>query len=97
MAKGMPKSQAFTVATETLQRTGVLKPGTEELTAKGVERQAMGAEGRAKDRAATYSGGRHKPSDYVYSKKTNRATLKGGMPRTTKSIEQEVFQSAFDD
>ncbi len=46
------------------------------LTAEGKKRQAMGADGRAKDRAAKQSGGAHKASDYVYDKRTNRATLK---------------------
>jgi hypothetical protein len=46
------------------------------LTAEGKKRQAMGADGRAKDRAAKQTDGKHKPSDYVYDKKTNRATLK---------------------
>lgn len=71
-AKGMPKSQSYAVATSQQQKAGNLKPGTSELTAKGAKRQAMGAEGRAKDRAAKAGGG--KPSDYTYSKKTNRAT-----------------------
>jgi hypothetical protein len=44
------------------------------LTVAGLRRQNMGAEGRAKDRAAKASG--RVPSDFVYSKKTNRATLK---------------------
>jgi hypothetical protein len=74
-AKGMPKSQAFAVATSQQQKAGNLKKGTQELTPKGAKRQAMGAEGRAKDRAAKASG--NNSSDYVYSKKTNRATLKG--------------------
>jgi hypothetical protein len=72
-AKGKPKSNAFAIATSQLQKHGVLKKGTQELTGKGAERQAMGAEGRAKDRAA--QGSRHAPGDYTYSKKTNRATL----------------------
>ena len=42
-----------------------------ELTAKGKKRQAMGAVGRAKDRAAKANGG--KPNDYKYNPKTNRA------------------------
>lgn len=45
------------------------------LTAQGKARQAMGASGRAKDRAAKQSG--HSPDDYTYDPKTNRATLKG--------------------
>jgi hypothetical protein len=45
-----------------------------KLTAKGRERQAMGADGRAKDRASKVSG---KPaSAYKYNAKTNTATLK---------------------
>lgn len=46
------------------------------LTAEGKQRQALGADGRAKDRAAKASGGAHKASDYVYDKRTNKATLK---------------------
>ncbi len=46
-----------------------------ELTARGEERQEMKAAGRAIDRAASESG--RPKSDYVYSSKTNRATLKG--------------------
>jgi len=64
----------YAVATSQLQKSGVLKKGTQKLTPKGAKRQAMGAEGRAKDRAAKYSG--KKSSEFVYSKKTNRATLK---------------------
>ena len=62
------------VATSQLQESGNLKEGTRELTKKGKKRQAMGASGRAKDRAAKDSG--RKKSDYKYSSKTNRATLK---------------------
>lgn len=46
------------------------------LTKLGRQRQAMGADGRAKDRAARASNGRHKPADYDYDPKTNLATLK---------------------
>jgi hypothetical protein len=49
-----------------------------ELTAAGKKRQALGNDGRAKDRASRYSEGRNKPSAYVYDAKTNRATLKKG-------------------
>lgn len=73
-AKGMPKSEAYAVATKTLQKSGSLKPGTQELTSKGNTRSDMGAAGRAKDRAAKANGG--KASDYVYSSKTNRANRK---------------------
>lgn len=56
-----------------LKKHGMLSAsGT--LTAKGKARQAMGNDGRAKDRAAKGTG--HKPSEYKYNAKTNRATLK---------------------
>lgn len=45
-----------------------------ELTQKGKKRQALGNDGRAKDRAAKRSG--KKASDYKYNSRTNRATLK---------------------
>lgn len=73
-AKGMDKSQAYAVATSQLQKHGVLKPHSQELTSKGKKRQEMGAAGRAKDRAA--KAGKHSASDYTYSKRTNRAKLK---------------------
>ncbi|MGZ3581796.1 MAG: hypothetical protein ACXVCO_10105 [Ktedonobacterales bacterium] len=74
-AKGKDKSSAFAIATSQLQKHGELKKGTQQLTPKGAQRQAMGAAGRAKDRASKYSG-RHAPSAYGYSAKTNQATLK---------------------
>lgn len=70
-AKGADKSKAFAIATAGLQKSGVLKKGTQELTPKGQKRQEMGAAGRAKDRAAKRSGG--DPADYSYNKKTNQA------------------------
>lgn len=73
-AKGKDKSTAYAIATSTLQKTGSMKEGTQKLTAKGKKRQAMGAAGRAKDRAATKAG--RSTSEYLYNKKTNRATLK---------------------
>lgn len=57
-----------------LKKEGLLN-STGELTPKGKERQALGAGGRAKDRAAKASG--HKTSEYSYDAKTNSATLKG--------------------
>ena len=60
------------VAMGRLTQYGILKDG--KLTEKGKKRQAMGASGRAKDRAAKASGRSEK--DYTYDKKTNRATLK---------------------
>jgi len=46
------------------------------LTAAGRARDAMTAEERAKDRAATRTG--RSASSFTYNPKTNRATLKAG-------------------
>jgi len=46
------------------------------LTTKGAERDHLGPEGRAKDRASRYSGRAHLPREYEYDPKTNRAKLK---------------------
>jgi hypothetical protein len=72
-SKGVKNSRA--VATSQLQKHGVLKTGTNQLTTHGKTRNAMTAGERAKDRQAKYSG-KHKPSDYKYNPKTNRAKLK---------------------
>ena len=45
-----------------------------KLTAKGKKRQALGNDGRAKDRAAKRDG--RKASEYKYNPKTNKAKLK---------------------
>jgi len=74
--EGKSESSAFAIATSQLQKHGILKKGTQELTPKGAKRQAMGAAGRAKDRAAKQS--KHSPQDFGYNPRTNRATLKGG-------------------
>jgi len=73
-AKGKSKSAAYAIATKALQRSGNLKPGTQEATAKGKRRGAMTPAARAKDRAA--KRGKHKTSEYNYNPKTNLATLK---------------------
>lgn len=65
------KSMAYAL----LKKRGVIDDKG-ELTEKGKERQALGNGGRAKDRAAKASGGKHQPSDYKYNPKTNMATLK---------------------
>lgn len=73
MAKGKSKSEAYAIATAQMKKSGnITKSG--KATAKGKKRAAMGAAGRAKDRAAKYAG--KKPSAYKYNNKTNRATLK---------------------
>lgn len=73
-AKGHDKASSYAIATKALQRSGNLKPGSTEPTAKGVKRGNMTPGERAKDRQARYDGG--KPSDYKYNKKTNIATKK---------------------
>ena len=75
-AKGKSKKLAYAIATSTLQKSGSLKPGTQELTAKGKARSEMGAAGRAKDRYAKASG--RKASDYTYNHLKNTARLKDG-------------------
>lgn len=72
--KGFGVAQANAIARSRLQQSGVLKKGSDELTKKGKKRQAMGAAGRAKDRAAKASG--RKASEYKYNARTNGATLK---------------------
>ena len=49
--KGMDRDRAFAVATSQLQKHGVLKKGSQELTDKGKKRNSMTAGERAKDRA----------------------------------------------
>jgi len=73
-AKGKSKSQAFAIATSQLQKSGNLKPGTQQATAKGICRGEMSAKERAIDRQAKYEG---KPKgSFTYSSKTNRARNK---------------------
>ena len=74
--KGMPKANAFAVATSTLQKAGDLKKGSQEATPKGAKRGAMTPAARAKDRQAKASATDKKPGDFKYDAGTNRATLK---------------------
>ena len=67
----------YAVAVSQLEKHGILKQGSMELTKKGAIRNSMTPAERAKDRAAKYSGS-HKPSAYTYNPKTNRARLKSG-------------------
>jgi hypothetical protein len=69
-AKGEPDAERKAYAF--LNKSGVLHG--DKLTPKGAKRQAMGAAGRAKDRAAKASGG--SASDYSYDKKSNSARKK---------------------
>ncbi len=63
---------ASQMANALLIQRGHLKDG--KLTAEGKQRQSLGAEGRAKDRAVKRSGG--SPSDYKYNPKTNQTRKK---------------------
>ena len=64
---------AHNMAVGLLKKQGSLnKNGS--LTYHGQQRQALGRAGRAKSRAAKYSG--NKASDYKYNEKTNRAVKK---------------------
>jgi hypothetical protein len=73
ITKGMSPRQARKVAVQTLIKSGSLDVQG-NLTRKGIERTQMGAKGRAISREAERSG--RSVSDYVYSSKTNRATLR---------------------
>jgi hypothetical protein len=70
-AKGKSDEAARAIAISALQKSGNLKHGSEEPTAKGIRRGEMTPAQRAIDRAVQRSGG--KPWDYVYDAKTNRA------------------------
>jgi len=72
--KGMDNDKAHAVARSQLQRHGVLKKGSEELTDKGKKRNSMSPGERAKDRAAKKDG--KSPESYKYNKTTNIATQK---------------------
>ena len=61
------------LAKKILEKRGMIHPGTETLTKKGVARDSMTAEERALDRHVKLFG-RNK-SDYVYNQKTNNVKL----------------------
>ena len=70
---GTPAHSARDMALSILRDRGHVHPNSEQLTAKGIERDRLGAAGRAIDRATKTSG---RPSrDYTYDTRTNRAVL----------------------
>ena len=73
-AQWKPKSSAYPIAIAALQRSGNLKKGSAQATAKWVRRWNMSPWDRAKDRASKISG--RSTSQYSYNSNTNRATLK---------------------
>jgi len=70
--KGMDNDKAHAVARSQLQKHGILKQGSDELTDKGKKRNSMTPAERAKDRAAKKDG--NSSNEYKYNKKTNIAT-----------------------
>lgn len=80
-ANGMDEKKAYAIAVSQLQKSGNLKKGSTEATAKGERRGNMTPAQRAKDRAAKKSGG--KPSDYRYNKNNNTA-VKGKINSAVK-------------
>jgi hypothetical protein len=75
-AKGYSESASRAIAVSSLQKSGNLKKGSEEPTAKGIRRGNMTPEQRAKDRASKYSTTGRKPDEFKYDPKTNRTKLK---------------------
>lgn len=73
-AKGKSDKAAHAIAVSALQKSGNLKKGSTEATAKGKKRGNMTPAQRAKDRAVKRSGG--KPSDYSYNAKKNTTKRK---------------------
>lgn len=71
-SRGVKGAEGMAMALMT--KRGQVKDG--KLTTEGKKRQQLGAAGRAKDRSSSSS--KHKPSDFKYSSKTNRATLRKG-------------------
>jgi hypothetical protein len=75
-AKGHNDEAAHAIAVAALQRSGNLKKGSEQPTAKGIRRGNMTPGQRAIDRESRRSG--RSKTAYTYNKKTNRATLRNG-------------------
>jgi hypothetical protein len=73
-AKGKDKKAAYAIATSALQKSGNIKKGGKEATAKGKTRGDMTPGERAKDRAAKRS--KRSVSEYKYNARNNLATLK---------------------
>lgn len=80
--KGYSEEAAHRIAVSSLQKTGNLKEGSTEATAKGKRRGNMTPGERAKERASRYSKKKHQASDYSYDSKTNQAKLKKNRKRS---------------
>ena len=73
-AKGYSKEKASAVAISALQKSGNLKKGSTQPTAKGIKRGNMTPAARAKSRASKYTG--DSPSSFDYHSKSNSVTKK---------------------
>lgn len=71
---GTAHHEARGMALNILRDRGHVEKHSEELTAEGQRRDAMGAAGRAIDRASKTTG--NAKHGYVYDPRTNRAVLK---------------------
>jgi hypothetical protein len=74
IAHGRSSGAAHNLAVALLRKRGDMDRNSLVLTAKGQAREALGAAGRAKDRAAKAEG--RSPAEFSYNPRTNRATLR---------------------
>lgn len=72
-ANGKSEKAAYAIAVSGLQKSGNLKKGSTEATAKGKKRGKMTPAERAKDRVRKHTGTKKK---LHYNKKNNTATIK---------------------
>lgn len=68
---GSSKRAAYAIATSQLQKHGILKRGTQDLTKRGEVRNEMSPEARAKSRRAKETG--KAPGNYRYNPFNNTA------------------------
>lgn len=80
-SNGMDDKKAYAIAVSQLQKSGNLKKGSTEATAKGKRRGEMTPAERAKDRAAKKS--KSSSTEYRYNKNNNTA-VKGKINKGVK-------------
>ena len=91
MDKGKSKDAAYAIANAQLQKNGILKKGSTELTDYGKKRNSMTAAERAKDRAAKKDG--KSVRDYNYNPRTNTATQKEELDESVKDIIKKLAKN----
>ena len=91
MDKGKSKDAAYAIANAQLQKNGILKKGSTELTDHGKKRNSMTAAERAKDRAAKKDG--KSVRDYNYNPRTNTATQKEELDEGVKDIIKKLAKN----